>query len=121
MVPRRLSLPLPQPKHPPASLGRKAEKTKRETADETGSREAKQRANGRCEIVIVGVGRCQKRDVHTHHLIGGWKQRGRGKSALAVHKQRACVEHHVAIEHNELKRIASGPDPVYTDCYEMAT
>lgn len=64
-----------------------------EAADRKGSAEVKRRSGGRCEVEIAGI-RCPRIAAEVHHHIGGWKLRGRGKSALAEHKTHCCVDCH---------------------------
>lgn len=61
--------------------------------DKAESRIAKARAKGRCEVTVEGV-RCRMRDCETHHILSGWKLRGRGESAKAEWKTRCCTQHH---------------------------
>jgi hypothetical protein len=87
--------------------------------DEQGNQEARDRANGRCEIWIDGV-HCTKPDVQTHHLLGKRGTRGRGESAKAIRKQRCCWACHPRITGQigagKLQRIG-GAMPHYTDRY----
>src|SRR3990167_3461228 len=113
----RLSPPIPQPKA--------AKPANWKAADRQGSAEVKRRSGGRCEVVEVVGARlvaCPNRATEVHHLIGGWKIRGRGISASALRKQHVCISHHKAITGDvgvKLKRIG-GPVPYYTDCYRRA-
>lgn len=88
-----------------------------ESADERGNAEARKRAAGHCEIHVVGEAPCRKRDQHTHHMIAGRGKRGKGESANAGRKQRACNDHHRAIHHSLIRRIGDVM-PHYTDKYE---
>ena len=83
--------------------------------DRVGSRLARVRSTGRCEIIIDGV-RCQRKAIHVHHMLKGRGQRGRGISALAKHKQHACFRCHDLIERHDVERVG-GIVPLYTDTY----
>lgn len=122
----RLSLPRAVPKGPPAKLARDQQKRDWKAEDRAGSDEAKTRSGGRCEVrELIRCGtwgssaiyRCQRRAIHLHHMIGGWKIRGRGESAKAIRKQHTCLECHQDIEGNVLQRIG-GTVPHWTDVYE---
>lgn len=65
--------------------------------DDRESVKVRARSGGRCEIDVVGEGRCFRRADHVHHMIGGWKRRARGESALAIRKQHACAPCHLDI------------------------
>ena len=74
--------------------------------DRSENEKARTRAKGRCEtrleLEIDGayaykIYRCRRRDVETHHLIGGFGRRGRNESALAINKLRCCRPCHLAI------------------------
>ena len=111
----RLSPPIPQPKPQPAAKDRGWQ-----AADRKGSAEVKWRSNGQCEVVVDGrtpFSRCHRRAVHVHHMLSGWRIRGRGESAKAIRKQATCVSCHEDIERNRLKRIG-GRMPHWQDCYE---
>ena len=84
--------------------------------DRKGSRQARARAEGRCEAVVNGQ-RCPLEGRHVHHMIGGIGKRGRGISALAERKQLVCFEHHGLIHQNKIERIG-GDVPHYTDTYQ---
>lgn len=106
------------PKSRPRLLDQRDAKAARDAFDLAESAEAKRRANGRCEVFVVGEGRCTKRDTETHHLLGGWGRRGRGESAKAIRKQRCCAAHHKLITGHVLKLLPSGPVPRFDDPYE---
>jgi hypothetical protein len=86
--------------------------------DEAENAKARKRANGRCECFVIGEGRCLRRDTETHHLLDGWRFRGRGKSALMIHKQRLCLRHHREQKANLIKLVPTGMLPVWFDAYE---
>lgn len=81
------------PKPRPAALERKDRKTKRDNADKTGSNECRKRSGGRCEM-NDGWGRCRRRGIEVHHLLGGIGVRGRGASAKAENKIYLCRQCH---------------------------
>jgi hypothetical protein len=85
------------------------------TLDEQGNRDARDRAKGRCEIVINEI-RCQQPDTQTHHMMSGRGTRGKGPSCFAVHKQRACWKCHRLITDKKVRRIGS-VTPYWTDHY----
>lgn len=94
-----------------------------------------ERSGGRCEVMVEHgltlpdgyvhdpvVILCRRRATQVHHMIGKWRLRGRGKSALAEHKQHVCETCHTAITgdvNNKLVRVG-GPVPHYTDWYRRA-
>jgi hypothetical protein len=106
------------PKSRPRLLDKRQRAAEIKTTDEAGSKQARLRANGCCEIFVVNEGRCSRRDVHTHHMLGGRGVRARGKSALAEHKQRVCPRCHEEIGGHVLRLLQDGPSPVFTDAYE---
>lgn len=84
----------PQWKTPGAvALERDKRKADRKAIDEKGSRIARARAGGRCEVTVDGK-RCRRADNQTHHHLGGFGVRGRGESAKAKHKTRTCTKCH---------------------------
>ena len=85
------------PKPLPHALTRDARKAHDAAQDKRGSAEARTRAAGRCEVFVVGEGRCRRVDRHTHHTLSGWRRRGRGVSAFAAAKLRCCEQCHAAI------------------------
>jgi hypothetical protein len=95
------------PKPRPSLLDQRDRKAEIATLDRQESEKARIRANGRCEIFIVGEGRCKRRDLHTHHLISGWGKRARGNSALAENKLRVCALHHTELHGHVL--VPEGP------------
>lgn len=105
------------PKPRPRVLEKDDRKRKQEAEDRRGSEEARKRANGRCEIEVIGEPVCTKPGMHTHHMIGGRGRRGIGESAKAERKQRACADHHEAVTHGLIRRVG-GVLPHYTDRYE---
>ena len=108
------------PKPRPRLLDKRERASAIKALDEAGSNEARRRANGRCEIFVVSEGRCTRRDVQTHHMLGGRGVRARGKSALAIHKQRACLRCHEEITGRVLRLLPSGDLPRWDDAYERA-
>lgn len=86
--------------------------------DRLESDKARIRANGRCEIFTIGIGRCPKRDAHTHHMISGIGRKKIGLSLLSAHKQRTCAACHSLITGHVLKVLTAGRVPVWTDAYE---
>lgn len=105
------------PKGRPRALDKAVRRKALEARDKRESDKARTRAAGRCEIEVVGQGRCLRRDTETHHMVGGWGKRARGTSYLADRKQRVCVVHHGQITARLLRRIGSDV-PHYTDTYE---
>ena len=78
------------------------------------------RCDGMCEVVLTAM--CPAAGTQIHHMLGGWKLRGKGRSALAEHKQLVCDWHHRAITgdvNNKLVRVG-GPVPHWTDHYRRA-
>jgi hypothetical protein len=88
-------------------------------ADERESKKARKRANGRCEIVVIGEGRCSRRDSQTHHMLSGRGRRLTEHGIRAEHKQRACDRCHQEITRHLLQRVGDVV-PHYTDKYERA-
>ena len=105
----------PQPKGRPVALDRADKKAAQASADRRGSEDARKRAGGRCEVTVIGEGRCLRRDTETHHLING-RLRGRGESARAVRKIRCCHRCHQAITQHLLQRVGE-PMPHFQDRY----
>jgi hypothetical protein len=118
----------------PKSSGKRlySQKAADQKLDKAESEKVKVRSEGRCEVFelqqwsnspleVPLMVRCPYRAEHVMHLIGGRGKRGRGKSALAIHKLHGCAEHHREIDGDvggrRLKRIG-GPVPHWTDCYE---
>lgn len=90
------------------------------------------RSGGRCEVLtlileqsgdFVDRERCYHPATEIHHLIGGWKRRGRGSSALAEHKQHVCRSCHRAITGmvggRKLVLLRRGALPRFDDVYEL--
>ena len=109
---------LAQPKPRPRKLEKADRVAELKEFDDAESVKAKRRADGRCEIDVLGVGRCTRRDVQTHHMIGGIGRRGRGASALAQHKQRTCAGCHAQITGNVYRLVKKGRLPLWSDKYE---
>ena len=103
----------------PSSLVTEQARKVRRSRDARESDKVRARADGRCEIVVIGKGRCTSRVAHVHHMIGG-RIRGRGASALADHKQAACEACHRGITGTlggkTLIRVGA-PVPWWTDRY----
>ena len=89
------------PKGRPASLLREDRRKARASKDEQESATVKVRSKGQCEMVEKG-GRCKRRAVHVHHLLGGNGARGRNASALAINKLHLCIGHHSDIHSHVL-------------------
>lgn len=106
------------PKLRPKVLDTDDRKKREKEFDEKESAKAKARAKGRCEIFVVGEGRCKRRDAQTHHMLGGWGRRGKGESAKAERKQRVCDSCHRLITGHALKLLQDGPLPMWDDAYE---
>ena len=104
------------PKGTPQKVAREARRKAIVARDLKGSRQAKGRADGRCEAVVNHL-RCPWQGRHVHHMISGIGKRGRGVSALAEHKQYVCFGHHELIHKENIKRIG-GEVPHYTDTYQ---
>jgi hypothetical protein len=92
------------PKGKPQMLVRDELRRADEATDKRESAKVKLRSRGRCEVTVGGV-RCSKRASEVHHLIGGWKLRGRGDSALAKNKTHACGDCHRLITGNALEHL----------------
>src|SRR3989304_1375241 len=61
----------------------KADRDKRiVSTDKAEDKIVKARSKGQCEVFVVGVGRCNHRALHVHHLQGGSGRRARNTSAL---------------------------------------
>jgi hypothetical protein len=86
------------PKSRVKALDVREQKAEIAKTDKQENAKAKQRAGGYCEVrvtmtirdVEVLPQRCWRRDVHTHHLLGGIGRRNKGKSILALYKLRVC-------------------------------
>jgi hypothetical protein len=118
-----VTYPKPTPskrKHPDAAL------------DTRESAKVRKRSGGQCEVrEVLELGgwlgpagmpvRCQRAATQVHHMIGGNGKRGRGISALAIHKQHMCDACHLWITGDlggkKLKRIG-GDVPLWTDTYQ---
>lgn len=91
------------------------------STDKAEDKLVKARSKGRCEVFVVGEGRCQKKGMAIHHLLGGWGRRARGRSALAEHKQHVCDGiggHHGQITAHILRLMVNGDLPRFDDAYE---
>lgn len=106
------------PKSRPRALDKLARKNLIVSTDKAESKKAKDRAKGRCEVFVVGEGRCARKDQHTHHLLAGYGRRGKGRSGLAEHKQRVCEQHHDQITRHILRILVNGNLPQFDDAYE---
>lgn len=99
------------PKARVRALVKQDDKAKERTTDEKENAKARARANGRCEVQVLlsSVGRkkhyqrCERRDGHTHHLLGGIGRRNKGASILSDNKLRVCSDCHDLITRNVLQ------------------
>jgi hypothetical protein len=82
------------PKPRPSALEKADRRAALEAQDEKESKLVRERSNGQCEVLELGVIRCQRRAFHLHHRMGGHGVRGRGASALAVNKLHVCDQCH---------------------------
>lgn len=109
------------PKPRPRALDQKDRKRKLMDLDVTESQRVRARANGRCEMrerLRDGtILRCVRKSYHLDHLLGGTGRRGRGASALALHKLHLCAKCHAERHAHILKRIG-GAVPTFADVYE---
>ena len=108
------------PKPRPAALERRDRRRDRVSKDEAESRKVRARSKGRCEIVVLGEGQCERRANQIHHMLGGWGRRARGTSILAERKQNTCGVCHPLITGHVLQRIG-GPVPLWSDRYRRVT
>ena len=89
-----------------------------------------ERSGGRCEVVERWTSpdtdafyasrhpvHCYRPATELHHLLGGWRRRGRNDSRLAIHKLAVCTQCHHDITEHKLQRLG-GPVPLWTDCYQ---
>lgn len=90
------------PKGRTPALAKQDKQAALEAQDKKENQKAKKRAKGFCEVVDV-YGRCARKDVHTHHLLGGMGRRNRGVSVLASMKIRVCQTCHNEIHAKILK------------------
>mgnify|MGYP001619146309 CR=1 FL=1 len=109
------------PKPRPKFLERAGRRAAIDALDKDESQKARARANGRCEVFVIGEGLCSRVDSHTHHMIGGIGRRKLGRSALSLHKQRVCAQHHKLITGHVLKLVPEGKLPIWTDVYQRWT
>lgn len=107
------------PKPVPALI----EKTQKQLAvaslEASENAEVRFRSGGVCEVTTLQDGvpiRCRRRATDIHHMIGGWGRRGRGISALALHKQHVCRWCHREISGHVLQHVGCQV-PVFTDRY----
>jgi len=99
----------------PISVVTEERRSTRRRLDERESLKVKVRSGGRCEI--KSPERCERKAAHVHHMISGIGRRARGISALAQHKQHACIQCHALITSKKLRRQGS-ETPRWTDKYE---
>lgn len=104
-----MGTPQPKPARPYA-LVKRERAAAREHWDRVQSVLARLRSEGRCEMRVIGQGRCRRRDVLTHHVLGGWGVRGRGRSALAENKLRLCTRCHANLHARILVRSDTAPN-----------
>ena len=113
-------MPLMFPKQKPALLDKQDRRKTVVDLDRLENEKVKQRSGGRCEIHSLnqeGVAvRCLRRAAEIHHLLGGWRRRSRGASALAEHKQHVCRTCHREITGHVLQHIGVQV-PRWTDKY----
>jgi hypothetical protein len=107
----------------PKSLLVEDVKKKRVSVDDRESEKVRKRSGGICEVHepltsrnVKTLGRCTRRAVHVHHMLGGNGVRGRGESAKSIRKQHVCDRCHEDIGGKKLVRIG-GELPHYTDRY----
>ena len=101
-------MPLMFPKQRPALLGKQDRRKTVIDLDRLENDKVKQRSGGRCEIHELHQGipiRCTRRAYEIHHLLGGWRRRSRGVSALAEHKQHVCRRCHREVTGHVLQHI----------------
>ena len=104
------------PKGTPPKVDRETRRRAFVARDRRGSRQARARSGGRCEVVIDFV-RCPRTAEHVHHMIKGIGQRGHGISALAERKQHACMNCHDLIERHDVELVGLTV-PHYSDTYQ---
>jgi hypothetical protein len=83
----------------------------------------RKRSEGRCEVVVIGEGRCHRRATEVHHLISGNGKRAVGPSLLMEHKQHVCAGIggcHPKITEHKLKLIQFDSLPMWNDRYLRA-
>ena len=116
-----MSAALKYAKPRPRALDKKDRLAALKKLDAAESKKVRVRSGGRCEVVTCWAGsslvHCDGRASQVHHLYGGNGQRGRGKSALSLHKQYVCINCHAAIGAGILKRIG-GQERLWSDVYE---
>ena len=116
-------MPLMFPKQRPALLDKQAHKKTVVDLDRLENDKVKQRSGGWCEIHELHEGvavRCKRRAYEIHHLLGGWRRRSRGASALAEHKQHVCRTCHRLITGHVLQHIGVQV-PRWTDKYRRVS
>lgn len=91
------------PKPRPALLDKQAKRKQIQAEDEAENKLVRARSGGRCEVDVIGEGRCARRAAHVHHRVFGWRLRGRKDSALAENKIHACAICHTEIHGHVLK------------------
>lgn len=105
-----------------------------QAADRQGSREARKRSGGQCEvweegevppeIIRGGIlrGRCAYPAEHVHHLLKGRGTRLSAEGVKAERKQHICSEYHREIDAvlggAKLILQQTGPLPRWDDCYK---
>ena len=108
-----IGIPKPRPKW----LDGEDAKKKRVRLDTQENLKVRLRSGGRCEVFVIGKGLCKKRATEIHHLLGGWRRRGRGDSALARHKQHVCGTCHRLITGHVLRIYSEGVMPTWANPY----
>ncbi len=113
----RLLIPKPDPDE------RERRRKKLSAEDRKGSREARYRSGGMCEVVFIGGGRCPRRATEVHHMDGRHREPGRWTTKEA--KQHVCAECHHGITGEiggkRLKPVQEGDVPMWSDEYERTS
>jgi|SRR3990167_736806 len=110
----------PKPARGTKNTERRQKKRSLDEIDREESRDVVSRSGGRCEVVIVGDGRCRRRALSVHHMIGGSGTRARGLSVLAAHKLHVCDGPggcHALITEKRLVLQQAGRLPRFDDVY----
>ena len=119
-------MPLKYAKPRPRALDKRDRLAELKKLDLAESNKVQARSCGRCEVhechawenrSATFTFRCERGAFHVHHMLQGSGRRGRGKSALAKHKQHVCTRCHSDIGAGILKRMG-GDERLWTDVYE---